>query len=281
MKIVTKLALAGTAVLLGGMANAANVNTTASAPTGSSLILLLKNYSNPQYLMFELTPTVSNLRTTSQLQADTPSFYSIDDSSTTGPLSVPGALNGYSNANLTAYLGAHTGENIAWSIMGSSNGNNTQQLGQRVLVLTSTADHLNAYWDNTNLFGATTGMNSFINTELNGAGVTFTNGQSSTNGWDSPNATGLQADVSFSGSGFENGAALGTAQSLYLLATTGTAGTGAANVYKSQYTLTLNSAGVLSYNAPAVPVPAAVWLLGSGLMGLVGIGRRRRVALAA
>ena len=29
--------------------------------------------------------------------------------------------------------------------------------------------------------------------------------------------------------------------------------------------------------APAVPVPAAVWLFGSGLLGLVGIARRRRV----
>ena len=29
---------------------------------------------------------------------------------------------------------------------------------------------------------------------------------------------------------------------------------------------------------PPVPLPAAVWLLGSGLLGLIGIGRRRRSA---
>lgn len=32
-------------------------------------------------------------------------------------------------------------------------------------------------------------------------------------------------------------------------------------------------------NPSAVPVPAAVWLMGSGLMALVGIGRRRKVAV--
>jgi hypothetical protein len=42
----------------------------------------------------------------------------------------------------------------------------------------------------------------------------------------------------------------------------------------------LSSAGQLTYNivaeAAPVPLPAAVWLLGSGLMGLIGVGRRRR-----
>ena len=66
-----------------------------------------------------------------------------------------------------------------------------------------------------------------------------------------------------------------SAQSLYLLATYGN-GNGA-NVYEGQYTLSLGKDGSLTVNggtAP-VPLPAAVWLFGSGLMGLLGICRRR------
>lgn len=40
----------------------------------------------------------------------------------------------------------------------------------------------------------------------------------------------------------------------------------------------LHLEGFVGEGAPAVPVPAAIWLFGSGLLGLVGVARRRKVA---
>jgi hypothetical protein len=45
----------------------------------------------------------------------------------------------------------------------------------------------------------------------------------------------------------------------------------------------LSTSGDLTYTiagVSAVPLPAAVWLLGSGLLGLAGIGRRKKAAAA-
>jgi hypothetical protein len=33
--------------------------------------------------------------------------------------------------------------------------------------------------------------------------------------------------------------------------------------------------GIASTSPPVVPIPGAAWLLGSGLVGLIGLGRRR------
>ena len=79
--------------------------------------------------------------------------------------------------------------------------------------------------------------------------------------------------------------ALGTAMYLYEEATTGSGNQ--ANWYGSALAIQVNADGSITgistsggTGGSPVPLPAAVWLLGSGVLGLFGIGRRR-VATAA
>jgi hypothetical protein len=77
---------------------------------------------------------------------------------------------------------------------------------------------------------------------------------------------------------------LGTtsAANFYLVASSGNGNTNPVLLY-SLGTVTLSSNGTLHFtpaDVAAVPVPAAVWLLGSGLVGLAGIGRRRLAVTA-
>jgi len=49
-----------------------------------------------------------------------------------------------------------------------------------------------------------------------------------------------------------------------------------ANAYSVTFGTGANVIEVDVQVVPAVPVPAAVWLFGSGLLGLVGVARRRQ-----
>jgi hypothetical protein len=71
---------------------------------------------------------------------------------------------------------------------------------------------------------------------------------------------------------------VGTASQLFGF--TGNATSGTLNSYILG-SATLAADGTLAINAGTapVPLPAAVWLFGSGLMGLVGVSRRRKAAV--
>lgn len=82
-------------------------------------------------------------------------------------------------------------------------------------------------------------------------------------------------------------AAVGTAASFYNIIGNTSTKTADGLAAKTAATTTYNgfwylgTDGSLSYNiasASPVPLPAAVWLFGSGLLGLFGVGRRRAVA---
>jgi hypothetical protein len=76
--------------------------------------------------------------------------------------------------------------------------------------------------------------------------------------------------------GQQTAATIGTPLSFYLLSVN--LDTGENINSKFAHTFLLDANGRLTYNtqAPVVPLPPAVWLLGSTLAGLLGVARRRR-----
>lgn len=77
------------------------------------------------------------------------------------------------------------------------------------------------------------------------------------------------------------GIALGATNTLYGL--TGNSGPGQVQSYILGTNLTVGTDGTLKIGSstpppPPIPLPAAVWLFGSGLLGLFGVGRRRAAA---
>jgi hypothetical protein len=77
-----------------------------------------------------------------------------------------------------------------------------------------------------------------------------------------------------------NGIAVGGAGSLYALATSGVNSSNPGNALLFGAISMNGTSGNLTFTqaaVSAVPIPAALWLLGSGLMGLAGVGRRRAV----
>ncbi|MAT64073.1 MAG: hypothetical protein CMN57_00315 [Gammaproteobacteria bacterium] len=109
-----------------------------------------------------------------------------------------------------------------------------------------------------------------------------TNAGTATNTWDvlttgtstnldpstgDPNASGTGVALSSSGAGMWSG----------MVVNFGNVGAGWGSFdntpYSEKFNITVN--GVAATTSP-VPVPAAVWLFGSGMLGLVGIARRRR-----
>ena len=74
-----------------------------------------------------------------------------------------------------------------------------------------------------------------------------------------------------------NGAAVGTAMSFYTSVVSPADGTVATSLVDAARAWTLSAAGNLTWggSAPPIPLPAGVWLLGSALLGLVGVSRRK------
>jgi hypothetical protein len=249
----------------------------ASASTGNgSLMLYVRRISTNTVYARGLGLTVDSLVTTSTIAGD-------GDTSGINSFSVP--INIAADSNLSGFLGASPVlSDFQWAILG---GDTTAETGfgsagdyrfvsttQSTLSAAQRPSEANVETVMNNLDPA---LQDVANGAIPGTSVD-TQSTSSGGGWDPAGSPNPQA---WFGANLNNVSLLGQAANLYVFGSN-TSGSGRSNTYLDTLKVTLDSSGLLSTpSGSAVPLPAAVWLLGSGLLGMLGIGRRRTLAVAA
>lgn len=218
--------------------------------------------------------SISSLLTTAQIAAAQAANRANPVSDST-MLSAPTTLA--APAGLAAFLSAHAADHLVWTIFAGDTATSIYAPGggDHRYVFTSASGSLLTPG------ATTTGGN--INTALGALAqwnYTITAGASSTTaGLGIGGNRGTDAlNKNFISTQYPAGNLVGSANYLYEFAASSGASTNS-NVFLATSTITLNANGTFSLTSlqtTQAPLPAAVWLLGSGLMGLIGVGRRRR-----
>ena len=265
MRSMFKFAMVGAALV----ASSAYADVLLPSSGNGELTLFVKNNTTGAVYARGLQLTVDSVLTQS----------AISSGAYTGPVqstgySLPSPIG--PDATLTSFLGA--GTDFSWTVMAGDNTSpalsQAGATGGRRYVVTTQLDLSN----NTGSIPSNSNLNSIYGNmqgmmvDLNGA-LPNSSGSSTTSGlWGTP-GTPYDADQDEFGAGLPDANALNSAAHLYLFA--GQQGTNAtaARVYEG-LKLTLTSNGTLV----STPLPPALWLLGSALVGITGVARRRRAA---
>lgn len=180
--------------------------------------------------------------------------------------------------NYSATFGASDPSNVHYAVFAidsSGVGNN----GKRVM---STTSNTTFAMTNTATSGTATNIDTFIATALTAATSGGGNGGANPAVANSPSESDYAGNIQWSGLlATPYSAGVGTALNFFLASSTSNNPNGAASIdfYDGLdfAKWLLSSTGVLTYSASAapVPLPAAVWLLFSGLAGLGVVARRR------
>jgi hypothetical protein len=273
---VAAIAGAGTAQAQLSIPNDGGTGSTA----GSDLVLLLASQTaTPSYFLVDLGSQFDNVlysSTNYDNDINGSVFHNRADGTlgtfTLGSISDPNA------AGVASFISSHT--NVVWTIMANNSDSATALAnGYFAGAFTSATNYFTASGgaNDGNATSTQTGMQNFFDAEKSSG----TN-PSSTLGFGA--GAGALAPNSFIGGAFPNGGTVGTAFHVWeVVNTSGQSPSGLANVYESLNTVMLNADGTLTLSGGggSVPLPAAVWLLGSGLLGLAGVGRRKVVPVAA
>jgi hypothetical protein len=282
MKNLVRFAVAG--AMLAGFATAQAQSLPST--NSSDLWLFVANTSTGTTFAEDLgsTAAISKLLPgSSLLPAGT-------DFSSNVPATISGTnLNIAESSGLSAFLSANgTGSNIEWGVLGaqypsSTNAKATTEAPGGIPVLASEPTAQGSQLAQIG-FSFIQTIASAFNSDLayvNGTGVTlsWSAGTATNNIWGaSTGAAGGSTNLYGDGPD-QSGIGLGSSVSLFGI--TGNGSKGQLQTYDLGDNLSLSASGVLTVSSgtttppPPVPLPAAVWLFGSGLLGLLGVGRRR------
>jgi len=301
-KSVTKVVLGG-AVLAGSAmaAHAQSLPNTAPSTYSSELMFYVEavppSGSTSSYTI-ALTQTTGNLAG---------SYFNKADATLAGPVEGTTLGTVYGDANFTYNFSGDTaltsfistseaaGDTMEWAILGSAYTGNTAGVHGtqgNVLIVSTGTDASVLGVNESPVTNATTGIGYKMGNDiglLNGScpgscynyttgGVTVTG---STSGIFGTTASTYDSSSDLYGNGVDQLFALNSSSTLYGITGNNAATSGEALGYKLG-TATFSAADVLTFtgNVSAVPIPAAVWLFGSGLLGLFGISRRNRQSVA-
>ncbi|HUN74187.1 MAG TPA: hypothetical protein VMU40_06695 [Steroidobacteraceae bacterium] len=289
MKTMTKVVLSS--AVLAGAAAAAHAQTVPvpdPSTDASELIFIVQNTNTGNTYDLVLNAGVTGPNGTAigsnvlnAAQVASPGVAAVDGTS-------PGVI--YGDAGFSVNLSGDTalqsflstaGSNFQWGVMGGAyvpnlSVANSSKVGNVLIATTGTASSVVTVAETTFVQTIPGDLSTDIEGLDNG---TFDSYHGVTNGYPASAGTDNE-DFNLYGQGVVQGSVGATSESLY-----GMTGNGTKNNQPLAYllgTFTFNGSTLaFTGESTTVPIPAAGWLLGSGLLGLLGISRRRRDLTAA